>query len=96
MSGRSALQRLAEWYSRQCDGDWEHDWRVRISTIDNPGWLVEINLEDTTRPHGEFRPIVREGSKDWLDVRFDGTVFRGAGGSGNLADIVEEFLAWIA
>ena len=35
---------LERWYQAQCDGDWEHHSGVTIETLDNPGWLVKIDL----------------------------------------------------
>lgn len=40
----NVLQWLEVWYSRQCDGDWEHSQVVSITTLDNPGWSVDIFL----------------------------------------------------
>lgn len=41
------LEWLENWFSEVCDGSWEHDNGIIIETIDNPGWRVEISLEDT-------------------------------------------------
>ncbi|BFV59917.1 hypothetical protein KCMC57_up50210 [Kitasatospora sp. CMC57] len=38
---------LTAWYTAQCDGDWEHEYGIRIETLDNPGWSVEVDLEGT-------------------------------------------------
>lgn len=38
---------LSEWYKSNCDGDWEHYYGIKIDTIDNPGWKVDIDLVDT-------------------------------------------------
>lgn len=32
----AALTRLQRWYSSVCDGDWEHQFGVNVSTLDNP------------------------------------------------------------
>ena len=45
---------IENWYESHCDGDWEHDFGVSIDTLDNPGWLVKINLDDTGR---EYRDV---------------------------------------
>jgi len=42
------LVQLPQRYRGQCDGDWEHSYGVKIETLDNPGWLVTIDLTDTT------------------------------------------------
>jgi len=38
---------LTRWYATECNGDWEHQSGIRITTIDNPGWNVNINLYGT-------------------------------------------------
>jgi len=43
----NALSELQKWYFAQCDGDWEHSYGVRIDTVDNPGWTLEIDLVGT-------------------------------------------------
>ena len=35
------LEALAAWYSGNCNGTWEHQYGVEISTLDNPGWQVK-------------------------------------------------------
>lgn len=35
---------LQNWYKSNCDGDWEHENLVRIQSLDNPGWLLEIEM----------------------------------------------------
>ncbi|MGW1432997.1 Imm53 family immunity protein [Streptomyces sp. NPDC002431] len=57
---------LQGWYSAQCDEDWEHEWGVRINTLDNPGWSVRIDLEDTdleahSQSHRGTHPLPRVG-----------------------------------
>ncbi|MFK0239099.1 Imm53 family immunity protein, partial [Streptomyces vinaceus] len=34
--------------------DWEHEWGVKIATLDNPGWTVEIDLEETDLEGREY------------------------------------------
>ncbi|MEV8403368.1 Imm53 family immunity protein [Streptomyces niveus] len=43
----SRLDWLRNWYAQQCDGEWEHERGVRIATLDNPGWTVSIDLEES-------------------------------------------------
>ncbi|WDZ59746.1 Imm53 family immunity protein [Paenibacillus polymyxa] len=38
---------LQEWYYLHCDEDWEHEERIKITTLDNPGWHIKINLKET-------------------------------------------------
>lgn len=41
------LIELQEWLASQCNGQREHESGIDISTIDNPGWRVSIDLNDT-------------------------------------------------
>ena len=50
----SALSRLEAWYMRQCNDDWEHQYGVKIDTLDNPGWSVTVDLIDTNLDGVDF------------------------------------------
>ena len=41
------LEWLQDWYLKQCDGGWEHEYGIKIETLDNPGWKVIIDLAYT-------------------------------------------------
>lgn len=41
------IDRLMAWYADQCDGDWEHSYGLALSTLDNPGWRLQIDLTQT-------------------------------------------------
>jgi hypothetical protein len=96
MNTEKLLEKLQTWYSARCDGDWEHSQRVRISTIDNPGWALDINIEDTDAGSRPFIPVAvdRSGS-DWYICRVEGTVFKARGGANNLVDLLSIFLEWV-
>jgi hypothetical protein len=74
----NAVNHLAEWYSRQCDGDWEHEYGIEITTLDNPGWLIRVDLKGTEL-EGLTIPRAGANSDDgpWLDYHADGEVFIG-------------------
>lgn len=93
---RSALQRLSDWYADQCDGDWEHGFGFKITTLDNPGVAVDINLADTPLASVPF-----EEKKDKYDLEMEWMIcsreedcFEGRGAPGRLEDIILEFLTW--
>jgi hypothetical protein len=95
----STSARLQEWYRSHCDGDWEHAWGVRIKTLDNPGWLVQINLERTRCEDRPFPEVKADRSDtDWIHCRVDrdveGGMFEGFGGASNLDEILSVFLNW--
>ena len=91
----SALGALAEWYWYHCDGDWEHDRRIRIGTLDNPGWSVWINLADTELNGVVVQRVVRERSDhDWLHYWSDGSAFEAACGPTNLEEALLAFVTF--
>jgi hypothetical protein len=100
------LSKLMRWYYANCNEEWEHSCGVKIDTLDNPGWLVVINLEGTGIALESIPPTkVYRDKDDWcecgathdptmggLGLPDMGNAFRGAGGPHNLAEIIEYFL----
>lgn len=89
------LERLEAWYSSQCDGEWEHHSGVIIETLDNPGWLVRIDLTGTSLAYTSFEKSENMDSKNaWLECKTRGRRWIGAGGPHMLRRILVEFLDW--
>jgi len=84
-----------------CNGDWEHGNGVHVETLDNPGWHVKIDLNDTDL-EDIFFPIVKYGvGKDsepdddnWLVCKVEDNIFHGHGGPEKLEEIFKRFLEW--
>jgi len=53
----AGIEWLQEWYLQNCNGDWEHQYGLSISTLDNPGWQVAINLRGTALEHKSFAKV---------------------------------------
>jgi Immunity protein 53 len=93
----NALSRLQDWYVAHCDGDWEHTYGVKITTLDNPGWQLIIDLEETELANKLFGAIERErDERDWVHCRVRESKFEGAGGPRNLLELIAVFLEWAA
>ena len=91
----NTIQELQQWYQSQCDGDWEHGFGVRIETLDNPGWLVTIELTDTELADQPFIEISHlEHDIDWIHCQIRDNKFEGAGGPLKLDEILHTFLSW--
>lgn len=91
----NTFKRLERWFLNQCNDDWEHQYGVKIDTLDNPGWSVRIDLFATplqAKPFSEVN-IERAGS-DWVHGRVSQHVFEGYGGTANLEEILRLFLDW--
>jgi hypothetical protein len=88
---------LEDWYSRQCDGDWEHGYSVKIETLDNPGWSVVIDLNGTRYDEVQSRDLLDERTDeiDWIICKIQDGKFQGYGGATMLGKIVQVFRKWI-
>ncbi|OZM58717.1 rhodanese-related sulfurtransferase [Lottiidibacillus patelloidae] len=96
------LNWIQKWYVKQCNGDWEHSNGVRIDTIDNPGWKVQISVEDTDINENPFESIdIERTEDDWIyckieyEPELDGFQFVGYGGPENLEEILTVFKKWV-
>jgi len=89
------LRWLQSWYSDQCDGNWEHEERIRLSTLDNPGWRLSIGLIDTPLDGRPFEAVsIERSDSDWLQCSVKDSVFSGACGAQNLIEMIEVFRDW--
>jgi hypothetical protein len=94
MSQAEILTRLSEWYAKQCDGDWEHQFGMRIESTDNPGWHVEIDLKGTKWEGATFEEIrTRASESDWIMCLKRELQFVGAGDPNKLEEILSYFLS---
>jgi hypothetical protein len=78
-----------------CDGDWEHGYGVSIETLDNPGWMVRLELTGTplngrTLERFEYQ----RDEQDWLQVWLEDGAFRVACGPLNLREGLFRFREW--
>ena len=89
------LSELQHWYSRQTDGDWEHEFGIRLETLDNPGWSLSIDLTDTelaTRPFEELREL--EPERDWIICQVVDGRYEARGGPFMLERMLRVFTQW--
>jgi len=90
------IMRLQKWYQSQCDGDWEHEYGVDISTTDKPGWLIQVDLVDTSLIDKAFKKICLDFSlESWVHCSVSEDKFQASGGPMNLVDIIKIFIEWV-
>jgi hypothetical protein len=95
------LQRLQVWYVDQCNGEWENDHGIAITSCDNPGWWVKIDIIGTGLEHRPFNRVAeqvdasgfQQGDR-WLSCFVNDGVWNGAGDETKLLVIVKTFLDW--
>jgi Immunity protein 53 len=87
--------RLERWYAQCCDGSWEHQYGIRIESLDNPGWRLEVDLNGTPLYLCSYDELTVERSgTDWIRCRVRDGRFEGFGGLLNLQEILRAFLQW--
>jgi hypothetical protein len=97
----TALQRLQRWYSQQCNEEWEYHHGIQIESLDNPGWLIKVDLTGTPLAGVPFLAVADNVDSQhfqlgprWMDCYVDGPIWRGAGDETKLEPILELFLGW--
>lgn len=91
----NVLAELHLWYESQCNEDWEHQYGVSIETLDNPGWTVTIDLEDTDLEGKPFQTVEDlEPEREWIKCWVEELKFKGVGGPRKLEEILRIFLEW--
>ena len=87
---------LEQWYLSNCDGDWEHGFGVSISTLDNPGWTVKLNISLTLYEDVAFDEVkIDRTEHDWVYCKKDNWEIMCAGGPKNLEEMLEIIKNWM-
>jgi len=89
---QSTLEWLQAWYHQQCDGDWEHGFGIHITTLDNPGWSVSININETELEGLEIEYKLEERlESDWYGIAAKKGKFDACGDPSKLELLLETF-----
>ncbi len=87
---------LQKWYESQCDGDWEHEYGIKIETVDNPGWYVVINLVGTECEGCSFSSIqVDIDERNWYFCLIRNNNFESSCGPYYLTKVLQIFRDWV-
>jgi hypothetical protein len=90
----SHLKALQEWYAAMSDGDWEHEFGISIENIDNPGWVVSIDLEGTPLEGQQCDVDTESADGEWLQMTSDGKKFKAACGPRSLDRAIGAFICF--
>jgi hypothetical protein len=90
----SSLVRLQNWYKNNCNGDWEHSYGINIGTLDNPGWKITIDLEETDLEKLIFNLDFQDNMNEdnWFQIKIENAIFDAACGPENLEQTLNLFL----
>jgi hypothetical protein len=90
-----ALTWLQGWFTAHTNSDWEHGSGVRIETLDNPGWSVEIDLSGTELLGRAFeKREIHRSEDDWLVAWVENDKWNVACGPLNLGEGLHYFRTW--
>lgn len=79
------LDWIQNWFKDNCNGEWEKGEAIQITTLDNPGWEVEIDISNTSIANINIKWILNEsGPQDWYGVKIENKKFNASGDSGKL------------
>lgn len=99
MSGppTNAITALQAWYARQCDGEWEHGYGIRLQTLDNPGWTITVSLHGTPMEHEDMtaRLLNYQHDTDWIIIQKEGASLKGACGALQLEAMLSLVCEWL-
>ena len=74
------LEWLQNWYREKCNDDWEHSFGIKIDTIDNPGWFVVIDLNDTRLKDIIINyQLIEQNKNDWYGYKVENSKYEASG-----------------
>jgi hypothetical protein len=83
---------LTNWFTSHCDGDWEHENQIKIYTVDNPGWVIRVDLRYTAIENLTIDYVLVEDSEtDWYGFSIKDKYFDGGGDLTKLPKLIEIF-----
>src|SRR5690349_19605982 len=85
---------LMRWYASQCNDEWEHSYGIEIGTLDNPGWSLKIDLNETALEGKPLAPISVEDDVRWMAAKIEDARFVAHGGPLSLDDLIGLFRSW--
>ncbi len=83
----TSIDLLQDWYRLNCNGDWEHEYGIKIYTLDNPGWGISIDLRRTALEGFEYFYNKREANNDWIEIKTQNNRIHRLWGSGKVGEI---------
>ncbi len=79
-----------------CNGDWEHTYGITIGNIDNPGWMLDVELSDTPLYGISVKQtdINFHHETEWVFYKVENGKFMARGGPKMLGKMISLFLDW--
>jgi len=88
----SLLERIQNWYQTNCNDNWEHSHGFSITTLDNPGWTIKIDLSATPLDKLQFERNIDNGRFDWMFIKTKNKIFEANCDQKKLTEVLKIFL----
>lgn len=86
------LQWLENWYKTQCNEDWEHQYGIKIESLDNPGWWITIDLKDTCFENIKINSeSIENDENDWYFFHYKDKKYEASGDPKKLEFLLIKF-----
>ncbi|EJP17927.1 hypothetical protein LEP1GSC080_4809 [Leptospira interrogans str. FPW2026] len=83
---------LIQWYSNQCNGNWERENQINIYTVSNPGWTFKVGLKSTKLENHEMRSgLIETEETDWYLYYIKDSVYDAGGDTLKLPILIDIF-----
>jgi hypothetical protein len=95
---------LQGWYTSQCNDSWEEFYGIKMDTVADPGWHVQIVVTETGLEDKRFAGyVVKRSKQDWIECHLVNTeidkvqckVFNVFCGPLNLTEALTIFHYWV-
>ena len=88
------LKWLEKWFDSQYDGNWEHNEGIKIKTIDNPGWSINIYFSDNNIID-KLPVLIEINESRWVSYSISDGYFKAYGGIYDLNILIYIFKLFI-
>jgi hypothetical protein len=83
---------IENWYQSNCNNDWEHAYGIKNSNCNFPGWVIEIDLANTSFENLERKYKLTEVNQDeWYGIEIKNGIYKASGYPKRLKFLLEEF-----
>lgn len=87
---------LQEWYISVLDNKTNSSTRIKIDTMDNPGWIMYIDLSNTEHEYCNVEKMsITRSKNDWIVLHITDNIFTIYSGPQNLEEIISIFKHFI-
>ena len=86
------IEWIEKWYESNCDDNWEHDYGIKIETLDNPGWSIKIDtIYTSVKLKDSTWKLDEKSDDDWFGYKVENGLYDSAGDPSKLRFILNHF-----